>query len=157
MTYKCGICGYETIYPQNYKRHMKSHMKSGEISDINNVKSNEINAKSVKSLKSQDHYLPVYTAESEITPVEEDHTIDNDLQIIGETINKVNKSSSDAIKHYKPKETEKTDASSGNGLAIALIAIVATIVIVWMLFGDRIMNMLNGGIGNVPAFSLDGT
>lgn len=110
----------------------------------------------VKSVKSQDHYLPVYTTESEITPIEEDHTIDNDVQIIGETIDKVNEVSLQAIKNYKPKQAEKTEAIS-NGLAIALIAILATIVIIWMLFGDRIMNMLNGGIGNVPAFSLDGT
>lgn len=49
---KCDYCDYESIYPQNLKRHMKSHMKSSEISEINkakSVKSPEINVKSVKS------------------------------------------------------------------------------------------------------------
>ena len=43
---KCDYCDYDSIYPQNLKRHLKKHLKNTEISEINkakSVKSPEIN------------------------------------------------------------------------------------------------------------------
>ncbi|WP_287954658.1 hypothetical protein [Acidiplasma sp.] len=111
----------------------------------------------MKSVKLQDYYLPVYTATDEIELINDEDKSDKIIQVVGETVNKVNKASVESIKNYKLKPVEKTDASNGNGLAIALIAIVATIVIIWIFFKDKIMEMLGGNESFVSGYNPDGT
>lgn len=163
---------------------MKSHLKSlkspseiaNEISEItpksviSAVKSGEISEiipKSVKSVKSmipEPEYQTVQTGVDEINPIpDKSKAIDRDIQIIGNTAEKIGRISSRAVKQYKPirdVEPGKPDNPS-HALAISLVAIIATFAIAWFLFKDQIMEFVgkftddSGSL--VMGFSPDGT
>lgn len=163
MSYRCDTCNYETTKPFNYDRHLKSkrHLLN-ETAQNETAQNANIETTHKQIETAHGNYKTVQTAQNVIEPEpEEDERFNTDLQIIGNTVEKVNKASSDAIKKYKPKEeTENSEAKHSNGLAIALIAILATGILIWLFFGERIKEMLgiDGNAGDLATgWNPDGT
>ena len=165
MSYRCDTCNYETTKPFNYDRHLKSkrHLLNETAQNANIETTHKqietAHKQNETAHKSYENYKTVQTAQNVIEPEpEEDERFNTDLQIIGNTVEKVNKASSDAIKKYKPKEeTENSEAKHSNSLAIALIAIFATGVIIWIFFKDKIMEILgiDGNAGSLQSLKLN--
>ena len=111
MTQKCAICGYQTDYPQNFTRHMKSHAKRGEFIPISadiKPKSNDIELKS----QSIDNQLKSSIYDSKEDSLQSDDKTINDVIANSDKANSITKIDARMKDHVKSKKNEKMPKSS---------------------------------------------
>lgn len=184
MSYRCDTCNYETNRSTNYNRHLLSRKHKDNVNSLSLLNEPTQNSKSIPNEPSQllnepsqneqepDMYNTVYTAVKDIEPeMSKKSKIDNTLQIIGDSAKNLQKASDEIVKNVNISKIKKgikkdanelendvntIDGKKKNDMVIVAVAIIVSIVIVWILFKDKIMEFLDGNKGFNPA-NMDNT
>ena len=182
MSYKCELCNYTTMDKSNYNKHLstKRHLKNTTTTNTTTNLENQLNKGKVDTTTTNtttnttngddDYYKTVYMGD-EIIPENTNSKIDNTLQIIGDSAKNLQKASDEITRNVNISKIKKgvkkdvnelendvntIDGKKKNDMVIVAVAIIVSIVIVWVLFKDKILEFLDGNKGFNPA-NMDNT
>lgn len=171
MSYRCDTCNYETNRSTNYNRHLLSRKHKDNVNSLSLPNEHTQTQKEYsKSIPNEpDMYNTVYTAVKDIEPeIAKSDKVDNAIQIIADGA-KSFKKGSDAVnkqinsgmlrkevKHISQDVNDAVDTKKkSDSMLIVAVAIIASIVIIWVLFKDKITEIISGNNFN-PA-NMDNT
>ena len=152
---KCDYCDYESIYPQNLKRHMKSHMKSSEISEINKAKS--VKSPEINKQPTLEHISDNIVRVDDHTNTDNDVLFDitDEVSRGARALNRVNK----AIPQRKMRQLVDSNQDTGSKISaktvIGMIAFVIGIYLIWHFrveLMSLITNLKQGESHNVNSY-----